>query len=337
MGLSFGVSLVCNWLVSSYRRLGRSSVLLGGLSVLRVLGGVLGLLGVLFRVSNVRSCVDRAGNVASVTLHRGSGHGADTKATGIGVDGLDIRSPVSEFVLGNIQDLSCVLSVSESGVGISRNNRSVVNEVEQLSCVLGQKNLLLGALNDGSSVNVVSLLELLAGDVGKLSLGDERLSLCADKLLLEGDNLGGAGLLVLQLLNLVGNLDREVSMLDCRVTHRSAYLGLVVARGLNRRLGVANLLEDTSAVFETLCEDILLLSNLGQQDTKLVRNLGDGVVASLLTPVAELRGDVGLLLGCGLVCANGVVLGLDQAVELLGELGLLDTTKTSHGEAVLAG
>lgn len=125
-------------------------------------------------------------------------------------------------------------------------------------------------------------------------------------------------------------------MLDCRVTHGTAYLGLVVARRLNGRLGVANLLEDSSAVFETLCKNILLLSNLGQQDTKLVRDLGDGIVASLLAPIAELRGDVGLLLCCGLVCADGVVLGLDQAVELLGELGLLDTTKTSHGEAVLA-
>jgi hypothetical protein len=190
--------------------------LFGRLRVLRVLGrvlgllsGVLGLLGVLSRVlsrQNVRSCIDGAGDVASVTLHRGSRHGVDTKAISTGVNGLDVGSPVSELVLGHVQDFSCGLSVSESRVGISGNDGSVINEVEQLSCVLGQKNLLLGALNDGSSVNVVSLLELLAGDVGKLSLGDERLGLCTDKLLLKSDNLGGAGLLVLELLDLIGNL-----------------------------------------------------------------------------------------------------------------------------------
>jgi hypothetical protein len=32
-----------------------------------------------------------------------------------------------------------------------------------------------------------------------------------------------------------------------------------------------------------------------------------------------------------------VVLGLDQTVELLGEIGLLMTTKTGHSEAVLVG
>lgn len=154
---------------------------------------------------DVRSCIDRAGDVTSA-LHRGGGHGVDTKTTSIGVNRLDVGSPGSELVFGNVQDFSCSLSVSEGGVGISGNDGSVVNEVEQLSCVLGQKDLLLGALNDGSSVNVVSLLELLAGDVGKLSLGDEGLCLCANKLLLESDDLGGAGLLVLKLLNLVGDL-----------------------------------------------------------------------------------------------------------------------------------
>jgi len=92
-------------------------------------------------------------------------------------------------------------------VDISRDNRSVINEVEQLSCVLGKQDLLLGALDDSGGVKVVGLLELLAGDVGKLSLGDQRLSLCADELLLEGDNLDRAGLLVLQLLDFIGNLE----------------------------------------------------------------------------------------------------------------------------------
>jgi hypothetical protein len=66
--------------------------------------------------------------------------------------------------------------------------------------------LLLGTLNDGCSVDIVSLLELLAGDVGELGFSDERLGLCADKLLLKSDNLDRAGLLVLELLDFVRDL-----------------------------------------------------------------------------------------------------------------------------------
>ncbi len=49
-------------------------------------------------------------------------------------------------------------------------------------------------------------LELLAGNVGELSLGNERLGLGTDELLLENDNLGAVGLLVLELGDLVGDL-----------------------------------------------------------------------------------------------------------------------------------
>lgn len=56
-------------------------------------------------------------------------------------------------------------------------------------------------------MDVVCLLELLAGDVGQLSLGDERLGFGADELLLEGDELGGLGLFVLQFLDLILDLD----------------------------------------------------------------------------------------------------------------------------------
>lgn len=49
-------------------------------------------------------------------------------------------------------------------------------------------------------------LELLAGDVGKLSLCDEGLGLCTDKLLLENDNSRRVWLLVLELGDLIGDL-----------------------------------------------------------------------------------------------------------------------------------
>lgn len=184
-----------------------------------MLARVFGLLSVLRLLSRdgVVSCIDRAGDIAGVTLHRGSGHrgrghGVNTKAASVGVDGLDVRSPGSEFVLGYVEHISCRLGVREGRVHVSGNDGSVINKVEQLSCVLGQQDLLLGTLNDGSGVEVVCLLELLTGDVGELGFGDERLGLCADKLLLESDNLDRAGLLVLQLLDFVRDLEVRVSM-----------------------------------------------------------------------------------------------------------------------------
>jgi hypothetical protein len=343
-GVRLGLGLVWNWLLTNDRRLGRSSVLLARAGVLGLLlSGVFGLLlsrvfGLLSKVLRLLSGVLGLLSVLLLRLlNRGRRHSIGTKVASVGVDGLDVGSPGSELVFGDVQDFSCSLGVRECGVDISRNDRSVVNEVEQLSCVLGQQDLLLGALDDSGGVKVVGLLELLAGDVGKLGLGDEGLSLCADELLLEGDNLDRAGLLVLELLDLVGNLNSSVSMLACRVRVFRTDLGLLVTRGLDGRLGVADLLENTSALLETWSQDVLLLGNLSKQDTKLVWNLRDGVVTGLLTPVTELRGDVGLLLGSSLVCANGVVLGLDQAVKLLGEISLLVATKTGHGEAVLVG
>lgn len=163
------------------------------------------------------SSIDRAGDIAGVTLHRGSGyrgrgHGVNTKATSVGVDRLNVGSPGSEFVLGYVEHISCGLGVREGRVHVSRNDGSVINKIEQLSCILGQQDLLLGTLNDGSGVEVVCLLELLTGDVGELGFGDKRLGLCADKLLLESDNLDRAGLLVLQLLDFVRDLEVRVSM-----------------------------------------------------------------------------------------------------------------------------
>jgi hypothetical protein len=58
------------------------------------------------------------------------------------------------------------------------------------------------------SIKLVSKgsLELLAGDVGELGLGDERLGLGSNELLLENNNLGAVGLLVLELSNLISDL-----------------------------------------------------------------------------------------------------------------------------------
>jgi hypothetical protein len=90
--------------------------------------------------------------------------------------------------------------------GLAGGDRGVVDELEQVLSVASNDGELLAVLAHGVELVGEGGLELLAGDVGQLGLGDQGLGLGADKLLLENNNLGGVGLLVLQLGDLVGDL-----------------------------------------------------------------------------------------------------------------------------------
>jgi hypothetical protein len=90
--------------------------------------------------------------------------------------------------------------------GLAGGDRGVVDELEQVLSVASNDGELLAVLAHGIELVGEGGLELLAGDVGQLGLGDQGLGLSANKLLLEDNNLGGVGLLVLQLGDLVGDL-----------------------------------------------------------------------------------------------------------------------------------
>jgi hypothetical protein len=72
-----------------------------------------------------------------------------------------------------------------------------------------------------------------------------------------------------------------------------------------------------------LCKQVLLLSDLRKQHTKLVADIAQGLVVGALAPFAELASNGSTLLGSLLVGVDRMVLGLDELVELLGQLGLL--------------
>jgi hypothetical protein len=101
------------------------------------------------------------------------------------------------------------------------------------------------------------------------------------------------------------------------------YLLLVCTAGLHRALRVANLLQHATAVLKSLCEQVFLLSNLRQQHTKLVADIAQGLVVGALAPLAQLSSNGSAFLGSLLVGVDCMVLGLDELVELLGQLGLL--------------
>lgn len=102
-----------------------------------------------------------------------------------------------------------------------------------------------------------------------------------------------------------------------------SYLLLVGATGLHRALRVTDLLQHASAVFESLGEQVFLLSNFRQKYSKLVADVAECLVVGALAPLAQLSGDVSAFLGSILICADSMVLGLDELVETLGELGLV--------------
>ena len=89
--------------------------------------------------------------------------------------------------------------------GFSRSNWCIVDKFEEVLSVASDDGQLLAVLAHGVELVSESCLELLTSDVGKLGFGDQRLGLGTYELLLKDNNLGGVGLLVLQLGNLVGD------------------------------------------------------------------------------------------------------------------------------------
>ena len=106
--------------------------------------------------------------------------------------------------------------------------------------------------------------------------------------------------------------------------------------GLHRALRVANLLQHTTAILQSLGKQILLLSNLRQQHTKLVADIAQGLVVGALAPLAQLSGNGSTLLGSLFVGVDRMVLRLDELVELLGQLGLLVTAQRGEREVRFA-
>ena len=130
----------------------------------------------------------------------------------LGADGSVLLDPVGESILAVLDDGLGGLVAVVGLAGLAGSDRGVVDELEEVLAVAGNDGHLLAVLTESVELVGEGSLQLLTGDVGELSLGDERLGLGTDKLLLESDNLDRAGLLVLQLLDFVRDLAVGVSM-----------------------------------------------------------------------------------------------------------------------------
>lgn len=78
-------------------------------------------------------------------------------------DGLDFqRLPLTEVVLGVIENLSRSTPLLVALTSIARGDGAVVEQSEEAASVLGEDDLLLGPFNNGSELGGIRLLELLA-------------------------------------------------------------------------------------------------------------------------------------------------------------------------------
>lgn len=155
-------------------------------------------------------------------------------------------------------------------------------------------------------------------NIRQLRLGDQVLRLGPDQLLLQHGQFGALGLLVLE----PGDLFRD--------------LPLVLAAGVDALLRVPDGLEQAARVVEGVGVRVLLLAELRDDDAHFVADVADGLVARLLAPLRQLRGDADALLARRLVGRDQVVVRLDELVQPARQLGL-DGTPQGRQREPMAG
>jgi hypothetical protein len=124
-------------------------------------------------------------DVGSASLRQCAGTGRELgRDDGIGSD------PVGESILTVLDDGLASLVTVVGLTGLTGCNGSVVDKLEEVLSVAGDNGDLLTMLTQSIELVSVGCLDLLAGDVGQLGLGDKGLSLSSDEFLLENNNLG---------------------------------------------------------------------------------------------------------------------------------------------------
>lgn len=202
--------------------------------------------------------------------------------------------PVGQGILAVLDDSPTSLITVICLSSFTRSHRRVVDELQEVLAVARNNGDLLAVLTEGVKLVRVGSLDLLTRNVGQLGLGHKRLGLGTDKLLLQDDNLGRVGFLVLELGNLVG--DFLLACAGSAFTPCSIQLNgyrdvekivRTVAAGLHGSLNVSDALHGNAVLVVTVDILVLQLANLVQKNTKLISDVRD-VFISALAPDGKL-------------------------------------------------
>ena len=99
---------------------------------------------------------------ACTCCRTGTRHEIDAHVDRTTRDWLKTRSPFAEIILCIIENLTCLVSMLICGAGIARNDRSIINQIEESTAMTSEHNLFFSALNCSRKVYIIRLLELLS-------------------------------------------------------------------------------------------------------------------------------------------------------------------------------
>ena len=223
-------------------------------------------------------------NVGATALRQGSRTGRKLRGhSGIG------SNPVGEGILAVLDNGLASLVTVVGSASLAGSDRSVIDELEEVLAITGDNGNLLAVLPQSIELVSVGSLNLFASNVGELSLGNKRLGLGADKLLLKDDDLGRVGFFVLELSNLVGNLLLAfyVLLVPGPSNRAQLYLSLTVSAWLDGSFNVADALDGNTVLVVAVDVLVLELADFVEQNAELVGHIGYILVASF-TPDREL-------------------------------------------------
>jgi hypothetical protein len=115
-------------------------------------------------VSAARSLINGRGLSAHAFISWDAAwHRSNPQVSRIGRDRFYLQAVTLKVTLGIVEDYTCGLCLCKGRMSVTWDNRGVVDQVQKSTSMFGQDNLLLGPFNGGREVEIVCLLELLAG------------------------------------------------------------------------------------------------------------------------------------------------------------------------------
>lgn len=109
----------------------------------------------------------------------------------------------------------------------------------------------------------------------------------------------------------------------------------MVSAGLHALFCVPYGLQDNAGIIQVVSIQVFLFADLTEQYANLVRDVGDGIVAGLLTPLRKLACNGNTFLTSGFVGSDQAVFGFDQLVEFFRELRLGGTSQRTEAESMM--